>query len=59
MLKYIEMHEDIALLAYSPLLNGAYSREDRSIPSQYIGPDANARINVLQQVADETGATTP
>lgn len=57
MLKYIEAHDDMALLAYSPLLNGAYSRQDRPIPSQYAGPDAHARIAVLQQIADETNAT--
>lgn len=57
MLKYIETHENIALLAYSPLLNGAYSRQDRTIPSQYNGPETEARIAVLQQIAEETSAT--
>ena len=57
MLKYLELHPDVALLAYSPLLNGAYSREDRPVPVQYVGPDADARIQVLGQIAEETGAT--
>ncbi|WP_270166926.1 aldo/keto reductase [Paenibacillus sp. SYP-B4298] len=57
MLKYIETHEEIALLAYSPLLNGAYSRQDRPIPVQYAGPDAETRIAVLQEISKETGAT--
>lgn len=57
MLKYIETHEEIALLAYSPLLRGAYSRQDRPIPVQYTGPDAEARIAVLQEISKETGAT--
>lgn len=57
MLKYIETHEEIALLAYSPLLSGAYSRQDRPIPVQYTGPDAEARIAVLQEISKETGAT--
>jgi len=57
MLKYVETHEEIALLAYSPLLSGAYSRQDRPVPVQYASQDAEARIAVLQQVAEETGAT--
>nr|WP_145405137.1 aldo/keto reductase [Paenibacillus xylanexedens] len=57
MLKYIETHEEIALLAYSPLLSGAYTRQDRPIPVQYTGPDAEARIAVLQEISKETGAT--
>ncbi|MBU5353160.1 aldo/keto reductase [Paenibacillus barcinonensis] len=57
MLKYIETHEEIALLAYSPLLSGAYTRQDRPIPVQYTGPDAEARIAVLQEISEETGAT--
>lgn len=57
MLKYIETHEEIALLAYSPLLSGAYSRQDRPIPVQYTGPDAEARIAALQEISKETGAT--
>ncbi|MBB6019473.1 aryl-alcohol dehydrogenase-like predicted oxidoreductase [Paenibacillus sp. JGP012] len=57
MLKYIETHEEIALLAYSPLLSGAYSRQDRPIPVQYAGLDAEKRIAVLQEISKETGAT--
>lgn len=57
MLKYVEAHEDVVLLAYSPLLSGAYSRKDRPIPVQYSGLDADTRLVVLQQIAEETGAT--
>jgi len=45
------------LLAYSPLLNGAYTRDDRSFGPQYIGPDSDARLTALREVAAETGAT--
>jgi len=45
------------LLAYSPLLNGAYTREDRSFGPQYSGPDSDARLMALRAVAAETGAT--
>lgn len=47
----------VQLLAYSPLLGGAYTRLDRPIPEQYIGPDTDARLTVLRQVARELGAT--
>ncbi len=50
-------NEGITLLAYSPLLNGAYTREDRSFPPQYQGPDSDARLITLRQVAEEVGAT--
>ena len=45
------------MLAYSPLLFGAYSRDDRQIPGQYAGPDADARLDALRKVVDRTGAT--
>jgi aryl-alcohol dehydrogenase-like predicted oxidoreductase len=49
--------ENVTLLAYSPLLNGAYTRADRPFPEQYLGPDSDARLDVLHAVAKETGAT--
>lgn len=47
----------MSLLAYSPLLNGAYTREDRAFQAQYLGPDSEARLAVLRAVAEEVGAT--
>jgi len=49
--------EGVTLLAYSPLLNGAYTRADRGFPGQYLGPDSDARLVALRAVAGETGAT--
>jgi aryl-alcohol dehydrogenase-like predicted oxidoreductase len=49
--------EGVPLLAYSPLLNGAYTREDRAFQAQYLGPDSEARLAVLRAVAEEVGAT--
>lgn len=49
--------EGITLLAYSPLLNGAYTRADRDFQEQYRGPDSDARLATLHVVAAETGAT--
>ena len=45
------------MIGYSVLLQGAYTRPDRPIPAQYAGPDAEARLAVLKEVANETGAT--
>ncbi len=45
------------MLAYTPLLRGAYVREDRPVPSPYRGHDTDARLAVLHEVAQEVGAT--
>ena len=47
----------VRLLAYSPLLGGAYTRSDRSFAEQYLGPDTDARLAALNTVVDEEGAT--
>jgi len=47
---------NITLIGYSILLQGAYTREDRRVPMQYTGVDADARLESLRCVADETGA---
>ena len=39
------------LLAYSSLLSGAYTRPDRTIDVQYLGPDSDARLAALRDVA--------
>ncbi|MBN1937242.1 MAG: aldo/keto reductase [Anaerolineae bacterium] len=49
--------EGLTLLAYSPLLNGAYTRADRAFQEQYLGPDTDARLAALRAIAKETGAT--
>jgi aryl-alcohol dehydrogenase-like predicted oxidoreductase len=48
---------NIALIAYSALLQGAYARQDRPVPAQYAGPDANERLEVLRDIGKESGAT--
>ncbi len=47
----------IALVGYSTLLQGAYTRSDRPVPPQYAGPEADERLAALKAVADEIGAT--
>ncbi|MGF7050710.1 aryl-alcohol dehydrogenase-like predicted oxidoreductase [Paenibacillus sp. DS2015] len=57
LLRYCESHEDLSFLAHSPLLNGAYTRQDVSIPEQYEGPGVQARMRILNEVAVETEGT--
>lgn len=47
----------LTMIAYSILLQGAYTRSDRPVPAQYAGPDADERLDVLDAVAKEVGAT--
>lgn len=56
MIEYAKL-KDLALLAYSPLLTGSYTRDDRSPNEQYIGPDSVTRLAVLNKVAQELGVT--
>jgi aryl-alcohol dehydrogenase-like predicted oxidoreductase len=47
----------IALVGYSTLLQGAYTRSDRPVPPQYAGPEADERLAVLLAIANEVDAT--
>lgn len=49
--------EGVTLLAYSVLLSGAYTREEREFPEQYLGPDTTARLEALYAVAKEAQVT--
>lgn len=49
-------HHKLKLLAYTPLLGGAYTRDDRPLPKQYQHADSDARIEVLKSVAKDVGA---
>ena len=57
LLDYCRANPEVALLAYSPLLSGAYTVPDRPLPPQYPGPDADARLAALHEVADAAGAS--
>ena len=50
-------HHQMTLIAYSILLQGAYTREDRPVPAQFAGPEADDRMAALKQVASETNST--
>ncbi|MEU1125115.1 aldo/keto reductase [Streptomyces sp. NPDC005899] len=54
---YLRAEPTLTLVAYSPLLAGAYAREDKPLPSDYDHPGTPARHAVLRAVARETGAT--
>ncbi|HXJ43269.1 MAG TPA: aldo/keto reductase, partial [Bryobacteraceae bacterium] len=47
----------ITLVAYSILLSGAYLRDAAQLPAQFAGPDSDARVAALREVAAETGAS--
>jgi len=47
----------ISLLAYNALLSGAYTRPERAIPGQYLGPDSDERLFRLRRVAAEKNVT--
>ena len=47
----------MALLAYSVLLGGAYTRSDRPMPEQFSGRENEKRLAALRAVAEKTGVT--
>lgn len=49
--------ERLDLWAYTPLLSGSYVRADRPLPEAYDHPGTTRRLAVLDDVADELGAT--
>ncbi len=57
LLDYCREYPELRMLAYSPLLNGAYTRADREIRPQYLGAETDDRLLVLREVASELGAT--
>ena len=49
--------EGVALIGYSVLLQGAYTRTDRPLPAQFGGVDSDERLAALHLVAAETRAS--
>jgi aryl-alcohol dehydrogenase-like predicted oxidoreductase len=56
-LSYLRAEPGTTLVAYSPLLNGAYARPDKTLDRACDHPGTRARLAVLDQVVKETGAT--
>ncbi|MFJ4894191.1 aldo/keto reductase [Streptomyces sp. NPDC088788] len=57
LLSYLGAEPGLTLVAYSPLLGGAYGRPDKPLPSDYDHPGTAARLAVLREVAKEADAT--
>lgn len=47
----------ITMLAYSPLLGGSYTRTDKPLPKQYVGPVSDSCLTTLRAIAEEKRAT--
>ncbi|MFE6407440.1 aldo/keto reductase [Streptomyces sp. NPDC057837] len=56
LLGYLRAEPALTLVAYSPLLKGAYSHPER-LPADFDHPGTPARLAALREVARETGAT--
>ena len=56
-LSYLRAEPGMTLVAYSPLLNGAYTRPDKELDRGYDHPGTRARLEALDQVVKQTGAT--
>jgi aryl-alcohol dehydrogenase-like predicted oxidoreductase len=56
-LSYLRAEPSLTLVAYSPLLGGAYTRPDKQLDRAYDHPGTRARLQRLNQVMRETGAT--
>jgi aryl-alcohol dehydrogenase-like predicted oxidoreductase len=56
-LDYVRHENDVALWAYTSLLNGSYTRPDRPFPEPYEHAGTARRLAVLGEVAEEIRAT--
>ncbi|MEU9732939.1 aldo/keto reductase [Streptomyces sp. NPDC048002] len=57
LMSYLRAESDLTLVAYSPLLAGAYTRPDKPLAPDYDHPGSPARLKVLREVAREADAT--
>jgi aryl-alcohol dehydrogenase-like predicted oxidoreductase len=56
-LSYVRAEPGLTLVAYSPLLNGAYTEPGKEMEPGYDHPGTRARLAALSTVVKETGAT--
>jgi aryl-alcohol dehydrogenase-like predicted oxidoreductase len=54
---YLRSEPGLTMVAYSPLLKGAYVRADKPLGAEFDHPGTAARLAVLRSVAAEIGAT--
>jgi aryl-alcohol dehydrogenase-like predicted oxidoreductase len=57
LLSYLRAEPGLTLVAYSPLLKGAYVRADRPLGAEFDHPGTAARLAALRSVAAEVGAS--
>ncbi|MEV4219228.1 aldo/keto reductase [Nonomuraea sp. NPDC049725] len=57
LLSYLRAEPALTLVAYSPLLGGAYVRDDKPLGDAYDHPGTPRRMAALREVARETGAS--
>jgi aryl-alcohol dehydrogenase-like predicted oxidoreductase len=57
LLAYVREQEDLSMMAYSALLEGAIVREDRPLPDQYQTPENHRKVQVLWETAHAAGVT--
>jgi aryl-alcohol dehydrogenase-like predicted oxidoreductase len=57
LLSYVRESAGLTLVAYSPLLSGAYVRADKPLGAEFEHAGTEARLAALRSVASETGAT--
>jgi aryl-alcohol dehydrogenase-like predicted oxidoreductase len=46
---------DLTLLPYSPTLQGAYGRDDRPIPDEYVRTENRQKMRVIEDIAEDRG----
>ncbi|MEV6925345.1 aldo/keto reductase [Dactylosporangium sp. NPDC051485] len=60
-LRYLRAHDDLTLVAYSPILKGVYDdagkRRDHHVMDSYRGADSDARLAVVAELAADLGVT--
>ena len=56
-LDYVRQNPSLTLVAYSPLLSGAYVRADKPLGHEHDHSGTPPRLKALHEVAHETGAT--
>jgi aryl-alcohol dehydrogenase-like predicted oxidoreductase len=47
----------LSIVAYSPLISGAYVRNDVHFPEQFRGQDTDRKLDILRTVAIELGVS--
>jgi aryl-alcohol dehydrogenase-like predicted oxidoreductase len=57
LLDYVRQEPSLTLVAYSPLLGGAYVRDDKPLGPEHDHSGTPPRLKALRDVAAETGAT--